>query len=351
MAFQTLANDDLLITMLESIIYYYKDKMIESRESFNKVIEFVISCKNDIAFHDVQELIFHISCNLYPKIAIFMMDNNMCTKETHFTKFDGRTPLQSAIQFEHVKLVEYFIENLEYFDELLVIEGENSLPALYLITNSTPGVKILEHILKSKHCTEQTIENAHGLSCGRNVVAYYADYTNIHDGLFKTLLDSEKCTLNAILVCPTIVFRNPLSLKMVLESGKLPDNYFENYLEIFKYPNEPLKIFMDSQYCNDQLVEKHFGTGLEGYTLINKQSNVSRIFAHVKYSHFAKKYDLDGTVKSEYRQQMIKNDYEERIVSLQNNLELAHVKIQMLNLQVEKSEIEKQLLVMKLNDH
>lgn len=347
MAFQTLANDDLLIDMLESIILYSKDKMIESRESFDKVIEFVSSCKNDIATNDVRELIFHISCNLHPKIAIFMMDNNMCTKETHFTKFDGCTPLQTAIQFERVELVEYFIENLEYFDELLVVKGERSLPALYLITNSASGVKILEHILKSKHCTAQTIENIHDHIHKRNMVAYYVE---THDKLFKTLLDSEKCTANAILVCPTFVFRNAPTLKLVLESGKLPHDHFENYLEIFKYPNEPVKVFMDSQYCNEQLIDKHFGTGLEGYSLINKRWNVSRILTHCKYSYLEKKYNLDGSIKPEYRQ-MVKNDYEERIVSLQNDLELAHVNIRMLNLQIEKNELEKQLLVMESNRH
>lgn len=348
MAIQTLANDDHLINMLESIIHYSKDKMIESRESFDKVIEFVSSCKNDIATDDVRELIFHISCNLYPKIAIFMMDNNMCTKETHFTKFDGRTPLQVAIQFERVKLVEYFIENLEYFDELLVIEGDRSLPALYLITNSAPGIKILEHILKSKHCTVQTIENIHDHIHKRNMVAYYVE---THDKLFKTLLDSEKCTSKAILVCPTFVFRNGPILKLVLESGKLPHDYFENYLEIFEYSNGPVKVFMDSQYCNEQLVEKFFAIRLERLIISNRHICVTRILAHPKYLHLEKKYDLDGNIKPEYQQQIANSTCEERIVSLQNKLELANMNIQMLNLQIEKSEIEKQLLVMKLNGH
>lgn len=48
---------------------------------------------------------------------------------------------------------------------------------------------------------------------------------------------------------------------------------------------------------------------------------------------------------------MAKNDYEKRIVSLQNDLELAHVKIQMLNLQIEINELEKQLSVMESNRH
>lgn len=298
MTSQIPANDDnhFLVT-LRNIMHYSKDKMIESRESFDKVIEFIISYKDDMTAHDLQELIFFMSCTFYPKVAIFMMENNMCPKEIHFTLFQSQIPLQMAIKSGHVELVEYFIENLEYFDDLLVISDFGSIPALYSITNSVSGVKILEHILKSKHCTEQTIESIFDHRYKRNVVAHYS---YVHDKLLKTLLDSEKCTAKAILVCPSDVFRNPLTLKLVLESGKLPDNFFENYLEIFEYPTESVKVFMDSQYCNEQLVERHFGTGLEGYTLTNKHSHVSRILAHPKYSHLAKKYDLDGTIKPEY---------------------------------------------------
>lgn len=300
MPFKIIAHDQHLLNLIESIMYYSKDKMIESIESFNKVIENITLYKDDIPTNDLQDLIFHISCKSYPKVAIFMMENNMCSKETHFTKYDNFIPLQTAIVFEQVELVKYFSENLEYFEELLIIGDSKSWPSLWLIANNLNGIPILELILKSEHCTVQILKHKYDYLYGYNTLSQYAD---VSGELFKLMLESEKCTLDVILGNPSVVFRNAETFKMVLDSGKLPDDYFDNYLEIFDYPNWPFDVFLNSKHCTERLVGKYLSTLKEIIDLHpNKRIDISRILVHPTYAHFAEKYNSNGTIKPGFKQ-------------------------------------------------
>lgn len=351
MTSKTIAHDQHLLNLIESIMHYSKDKMIESVESFNKVIDIIIFYKDDITTNDLQELIFHVSCKSYPKVAIFMMENNMCSKETHFTKYNDFIPLQTAIKCEQVELVKYFVENLEYFGELLIVGDSKSRPPLWLIADNPNGILMLKLILKSEHCTVQTLKHKYEYPYGSNALSWYADITgDVNNKLFKTMFESEKCTLDVILDCPSVVFRNAITFKMVLDSGKLPLDYFENYLEIFNYPNQPFYVFLNSEYCNEQLVEKYLFTLKDIRVLYpNKPINISRILIHPTHAHFAEKYNSNGTIKPGYEESKINNALEQRVISLKNDVECVKLDNQILSVQVEKLELEKQLLMAQLN--
>lgn len=341
-------DDTHTMGLVASIMYFsYQKNPVPNINLINDTIETVRKFNTEITYSHVLNLIFAIACKNYPSVAIFIMGNKTYSKETFTTFYNdltqkhahAQTPLHIAISNENVELVKCFVEQLEYFNELLVIENRDCFPPLYYIKNTVEGAKMLGHILESQHCTEKILKNNSPLRS--NIFQYYVDYA--HHALLTKLLESEKCTADVI-ICDHNAFyfvKDITIFALVLGSGKLPLDYFFDKIDIFGYKNERRKIFVDSPYCNDAIVEKFFAYASQS----NQKSDamcVKYILAHLKYSHLAEKYNNNGTIKHKLEIKKNADDlqYVDNSVLLEN---------QILKCQIQKLELENKMLLLDKN--
>lgn len=321
---------DTLVNLITHIVGYSKISMVYSLESFNDITNIIMQLTKHPR-EDIIKLIFYVSCKLYPSVAIFMTNNNMFSKIIYMTVFSeftflrGFTPLQIAIMNDHMDLVNCFIEKLKYFNELLVLTTEKVDPPLFLMNENQH--KMLENILESEHCTESTLE-CKGLQ-GTNVLSHYCQHVQKYSSLIETLLKSKKCTSVIINSCD---LKNFDVFELFLKSGRVPtDNCTEDYVKVFNMDWDYTKLFIESQYCDDQIVEKMFNYFTE---MKLSNPNIENILGHLKYAHLSTKYNSDGSVKIVHDNQTVSNDLIDELT----------LEIEILELQVKKLEFENQLL-------
>lgn len=311
MSSNTRTHDNNIFLSIMHIVQTSNNKITESREFFDNIIDDVMIINNDLTHEHVKSTIFHLSCNHYPKVAIFMIKNSMCTKEMCTVTYDNYTSLHWAIRRAHIDLVKCFIDNIEYFGELLVQIPKYlvSQPILFYhkpplfsiacIENEAKGVDILRHILKSEHCTEQILKSKY--YDDSNIFGYFMERNKVN--YVKTLLESEKCTYDV--VCCTkskiSIAEFPDIFKFILESEKLPIDYFENCMDIFTVSKKSLNVFLDSPYSNVGIIENYFNNVSKQCLTNDNIQYVNIILKHPKYLHLAEKYNLNGTLKLGYK--------------------------------------------------
>lgn len=287
------------VQLIQNAIRFSQHKMIESRESFINVINSILlfdsetNAETSRSYDNIIHFVFAHCCSNYPNIAIFMVKHNMCTKEAFFSCYDGRTPLKNIFIRNYEVLLNCFIEKLEFFDELLVqSDDQHCLPLLYLHERDS-NIRMLNCVFNSKHCTTEVLGKVCE-SSNKNVLQCWI--SNNREKLVKTLLESEKCTTDFVVSSYSnndhygFVYNGKM-LKLMLESGKLPLDYFDE--KIFNVIRcDWINTFLDSQYSNGKIIEKYFSNK----TI--RQVIICKILSHPKYSYLREIYNDDGTVKS-----------------------------------------------------
>lgn len=341
---------------------------IDPLETISKTKTMMTLAYPHMTHGDIRNLIFYIACSSRPEIAMCMMNNNMYTKKTFTTFYNTLTPLGVAIANGYVELVKCFIEKLEYFEELLLFENSSSpsFPPLFVIGNSPNGIKILEHILNSKHCTEKTFEykwsrSSHAINCSnRNVLTHFINCDKL--SLVRTLLNSNKCTTDVVIdaFSKCDIARNTSMFSLILKSDKLPLDYFGNRIGIFMNESVPvINTFLNSKYCNDAIVEEYFRFVSNFPRPDCVQTNCTPlILAHPKYLHLSAKYNADGSTRTgtDCEQNPNNDPIEKRLEDLQRVVEhLTHdmkclaLDNAILKIQFQKLEVENKILSLDKN--
>lgn len=353
----TITCDKNYVELIKNAIHCSQHKMIRSRESFINIINSILSFGNETtqSYDPMINFVFAYCCSAFPKIAIFMVKNNMCTKESFFGYYEGSSLFKNIFLWRHDALINCFIENVEFLGEILVHSDKcKSLPLFYL-HDSVSNIQMLKSILNSKHCTTETL----GTVCesnNRNVLQHWI--SNGWDRFVKILLESEKCTTDFVVGSYSnnnrygFVYYNNCMFKLILDSDKLPLDYFdENIFNVVNFNG--INMFLDSQYSNEEIIKKYFSN------IKIKKDNVCKILlSHAKFSHLAEKYNTDGTFKpvSLYEQKNVKIvmtdevdiDTKTCVGELTNTVQQLRLENNTLQLQVELTEIENKILQLQI---
>lgn len=331
---------NIIRSKIENILECSKNEMIRSLESFNIAFEFILMVSHTNARKYVQDIVFNISCIDYPDIAIFMIKNNLYTKETLTMLHNGTTNLHNVIRNGHLELVKCLDQYVEYFDELLMLKNDNGTYPMFCPHYSPRKNEILEYLLKSAHFTEQTLKLR--LSTGTNLLyVTYEGTPSIEQETQATLiLNSEKCTRDVIFdangelpfgkICPTL-------FKLILNSKLLPDDYFLHDMGIFNRSERMIKLFLDSPYSNDEIIKKYLKNPLLCY---NKHTTINHILSHPKFLHLAKNGVSNSYIETN-------DNLETHINELQCTIEQMSIENEILKLTVKKLELEKETVEMK----
>lgn len=348
--------------LIEHILKNSQYKMIESRESFDKIIDSIILFNNQISPNaDPVQIranmicyVFEVCCNFYPDVAMYILQNNMYSKESFFRLSYNMTLLEIIIKRNHYTLLDCLIEKLDFFDELLAYSGDNKSLPLIMLHDGNNGIHMFERILNSKHCTPEILKKV-CKQTNRTVFEHWCFCGNRK--LIEILLKSDKCT-NDVIASSNRENRYPFLMsnnlfELVLNLGKPLPDYFD--AEIFHSVNSSqLTIFLDSQYSNEEIIEKYFSNITDPSRKIRPSEGeyVRRILFHPKYSHLKEKYNTDGSIKLEYNQKIkMKNEAETRIEELVNIVEQLKLENELLQLQVTKYKLENEILQLQNADY
>lgn len=311
---ETIEYDENYVELIKHILKNSQYKMIESRESFDKIIDSMILFNNEISPNaDIMQirnnmicLVFITCCHLYPNVAMYILQNNMCSKELFFFHDNNMTPLEITIRQNHHELLNCWMEKLEFFDELLSYSDNNDSLPLFMLRNNDNGICMFKHILNSKHCTSEILKKV----CKKNNKTVFEYWCYCGNGqLIEALLKSDKCTSDVIAGSNhenrySFSMSNNL-FELVLNSNRLSLDYFD--AEIFHLLNSSqLTIFLNSRYSNEKIIEKYFSNITDPSR--KKRSSeivfVRKILTHLKFLHLEEKYNTDGSIKSEYIQKI-----------------------------------------------
>lgn len=253
--------------IIESFLKSNEDKMIEltnitefvnsnnSKELFcSCVVNILLSINSSkITLVHLMTYIFHISCEKYCKIAIFMLKNNLLTNDILTSYINNSTPLHKAINKNNIILLNHFEINVPNYVELLTIQ-KFKIPAP--IFSMRPSNLLL--FLKSEKCTEDILKicNCKNKYNIFDHIYYNSDFTEC----LKYLLKSDKCTHDVItqysneMGTHMLIYgeHTPEHFKILMQSEKINDNYIDMPPSKSKYSKncECFKCFKCFICCN-----------------------------------------------------------------------------------------------------
>lgn len=324
--------DEHTISLVWNNVCSFSKNPNESIEIFLENTIMMVTRLDNLSQESASNLIFYVACCTCANIAIYMFNNNMYTKKTFTTFYNNLTPLHNAIIGKNIELIKCFAENLEYFNELLFLKKENYTISFFTISNNEKGSDILECMTNSTYTSEETFKHCPYSLENNNIFHLFVMSSEYH--LAIRLLKSEKCTYDVIKNKNKFYFmKHPVMFIPILESGKLPLDFFKNSTCVFYSNDQNINAFINSKYCNDQIVEAYLANALKC-----KNTPYARfvpvLLTHFKYLHLSKKYNIDYFINSENKQKVVV----ERCVSnlLDENEELKQ--------ENEKLKIENELL-------
>lgn len=337
-----------VVTLIHKILECSDKAMIKSLDNFNRILELLLSYDNTFTIEYVQDIIFFISCSSYPSVTIFMLKNGLYTKTTLTTFYSKsyRTPFHEVVINNNDLLIKHF-GRIEYFGELLVLtRDDDDYPPIYLISPDNPTM--MKSILESEYCTEHTLK----IRMDSNIFGYYYSQNNYN--VLEQLLESEKFTSECI-VSPYAngnrdldkIMNSPL-FGLVVKSNKLPIDFFVGNEYNFYGPLSNINLFLDSQYCNINIVEEFINK--YPYKTAHKsqyESALTCILLHPKYSHLSEKYNCNGTVKHDYGQIDTVDGINERFDEMNNVIKALQREVQILKLEIEKMKLEKDMRILE----
>lgn len=328
------------IQLVKGTIVYLANQIVKSVDAFDQFTKSLLSYSETFTIDYIRDIIFFVSCSSFPEVAIFMLDHGLYTQHTLKTIYKGslRYPLEEAIQNNNISLINCF-GKLDCFEELLIVKKSTSLPPLFsiIVKNAT----MLKCVLESEYCTEETLKTRYN-NC--NTFEFVCNHCSFL--AMKTLLESEKCTINVIMESHIgKSSTNVMTLtcfELLLKSNKLPNDFFVGKQNFGSINNSTL--FIDSSYCNVEMVEDFINNWCYKESRNEHYLKMLKIiFARKKYSHLTEKYNLDGSVKSNCAQKNEMNTMKEYFNEVKDTIDALQCEIQMLNLTIKKMELEREM--------
>lgn len=340
--------EERTINLVCSILEFADKNWIESFHNYYLILESLMTYDETFTKDYLRDIMFFVSCSLFPNIADFMLECCLYTKQTLTTFYSDKvsTPLEQAIRKNHVQLVERFAQ-IGYFGKLLVLCSPNADPPIFLI--QAENHQMMKIILESKYCTKKTLKTQNGTY---TVFGHYLRYDM--QFIVRELLKSEKCTTEHIISSNQNDLNNIMCkncFELILESNKLPMDFFVNNPPTFYGLEANINSFLNSQYCTVDIVEKFINEScLKVKNVDAYNSALEYILSHPKYSHLKEKYNMDGSVKNEFKQKdelNAINVINERFEEMSNIIKSLQCEIQILGLRIDKMELEKNMSTLK----
>lgn len=329
--------EERTMCLIRAILGCSEKPMVESLDNFNRILESIITYDNTFTNDYVRDMIFFVGCLLYPSVAIFMLENGLYTKQTLTTFYLHFTPLHEAVKNCFILLIEHF-GRIEYFGELLILGNAKTRPPIFFLSNSKLP---METILKSEYCTEETLKTQNNKS---NVFNFYSE-CNYHN-IVIALVESTKCTTECIVTShKTHLYNNIMNqccFQHILESNKLPIDFFVGHSGNFFGEVDNINLFLDSQYCTISIVENFINDcPFKSCNPNQYKKSLDAILIHPKYKHLNEKYDKNGSIKNDFEQNVLIDVINERFDEMNNIIKTLQYEIRILGLKIDKMELEK----------
>lgn len=324
---ECLTDDDLMEVMEKDYISTLGQPAFSSVDAYRAFITVFTNEQKLLNEEHTTKILFHFACSDRRDIAMFMLENNLCS-ENIFQSWIGGFLLERVFNYEDYELFEYWIRHVPNLQKIMSVQSR--VTRRTFLFNSA----ITEELLRYEHFTPEllSIPDYKGNNFFHHLLLECED-EDIHMLLKESkitrdiLLQPNNKGSNAFL--HSIMYSKQV-FKSIIDSGKLTNEDFDMegpngnplYFSIFdsfeKGLRSTITIFLDSHYCTETRVKRYL------------EYNESRplkdfIFTHRKFK-------------------MLQQQFSDKTTREKLNTQLVDLDNQILKAEIEKLKLENQML-------